>query len=191
MQVRAKPSLLELCRAQPILCKSIGTKRMYSNAFALSGRTSSPHSTQGVALGYALVAPSGRALNAALSLRNPWLCAHLHNLWRRLTYPERCPGLSACCPSRARLERSSTAPSFQVGLTTTASCPEKIYLLARRRYTSPAIEDILRWKVINTATGRYVHINGKVCAHLRPSFCTYRHVSANNLKKNEGTFIGT
>ena len=38
-------------------------KPMYSNAFALAGRTSSPRSTQGVALGYALVAPPGRALN--------------------------------------------------------------------------------------------------------------------------------
>ncbi|MDD6122904.1 MAG: hypothetical protein PUB53_00395, partial [Bacteroidales bacterium] len=34
------------------------------NAFALSGRTSSLHHTQGDALGYVLVAPSGRALNA-------------------------------------------------------------------------------------------------------------------------------
>ena len=32
--------------------------------FALSGRTSSLHHTQGDALGYVLVAPSGRALNA-------------------------------------------------------------------------------------------------------------------------------
>ena len=39
-------------------------KPMYSNAFALSGRTSSLHHTQGDALGYVLVAPSGRALNA-------------------------------------------------------------------------------------------------------------------------------
>ena len=36
---------------------------MYSNAFALAGRTSSLHHTQGAALGYVLVAPSGRALN--------------------------------------------------------------------------------------------------------------------------------
>ena len=33
-------------------------KPMYSNAFAPSGRTSSLHHTQGVALGYVLVAPS-------------------------------------------------------------------------------------------------------------------------------------
>ena len=33
------------------------------------------------------------------------------------------------------------------------------------------------------AITKYVHINGKVCAHLRPSFCTYRHVSPNSLKK--------
>ena len=39
-------------------------KRLISNAFALSGRTSSLHHTQGDALGYVLVAPSGRALNA-------------------------------------------------------------------------------------------------------------------------------
>ena len=39
-------------------------KRLHANAFALSGRTSSLHHTQGVALGYVLVAPSGRALNA-------------------------------------------------------------------------------------------------------------------------------
>ena len=37
---------------------------MYSNAFALAGRISSFHHTQGDALGYVLVAPSGRALNA-------------------------------------------------------------------------------------------------------------------------------
>ena len=35
-----------------------------TNAFALAGRTSSLHHTQGDALGYVLVAPSGRALNA-------------------------------------------------------------------------------------------------------------------------------
>ena len=39
-------------------------KRLHANAFAPSGRTSSLHHTQGVALGYVLVAPSGRALNA-------------------------------------------------------------------------------------------------------------------------------
>ena len=39
---------------------------MYSNAFAPSGRTSSLHHTQGDALGYVLVAPSGRALNACI-----------------------------------------------------------------------------------------------------------------------------
>ena len=39
-------------------------QRLHANAFALSGRTSSLHHTQGDALGYALVAPSGRALNA-------------------------------------------------------------------------------------------------------------------------------
>ena len=33
------------------------------------------------------------------------------------------------------------------------------------------------------AITKYVHINGKVYAHLRPSFCTYRHVSPNSLKK--------
>ena len=44
--------------------KSMDAKPMYSNAFALAGRTSSLHHTQGVALGYVLVAPSGRALNA-------------------------------------------------------------------------------------------------------------------------------
>ena len=37
---------------------------MYSNAFALSGRISSLHHTQGATLGYVLVAPSGRALDA-------------------------------------------------------------------------------------------------------------------------------
>ena len=31
---------------------------MYRDAFALAGRTLSPHSTQGDALGYVLVAPS-------------------------------------------------------------------------------------------------------------------------------------
>ena len=41
-------------------------KPMYSNAFAPSGRTSSLHHTQGNALGYVLVAPSGRALNACI-----------------------------------------------------------------------------------------------------------------------------
>ena len=35
-----------------------------SNAFALSGRIYGDQPTQGDALGYALVAPSGRALNA-------------------------------------------------------------------------------------------------------------------------------
>ncbi|MDD6977144.1 MAG: hypothetical protein PUI72_02320, partial [Prevotellaceae bacterium] len=39
-------------------------KRLHDNAFAPSGRTSSLHHTQGDALGYVLVAPSGRALNA-------------------------------------------------------------------------------------------------------------------------------
>ena len=37
---------------------------MHANAFAPSGRTSSLHYTQGDALGYVLVAPPGRALNA-------------------------------------------------------------------------------------------------------------------------------
>ena len=37
---------------------------MHANAFAPSERTSSLHYTQGDALGYVLVAPSGRALNA-------------------------------------------------------------------------------------------------------------------------------
>ena len=37
---------------------------MYSNAFALAGRISSFHHTQGDALGYVLVSPSGRTLNA-------------------------------------------------------------------------------------------------------------------------------
>lgn len=50
---------------------------------------------------------------------------------------------------------------------------EKIYLLARRRYTSSRREDILIWKVSNTAMGMFVQINGKVCAHLWPSICTY------------------
>ena len=44
--------------------KSMDAKPVYSNAFALTGRTSSLHHTQGDALGYVLVAPSGRALNA-------------------------------------------------------------------------------------------------------------------------------
>ncbi|MDD6817839.1 MAG: hypothetical protein PUD88_04620 [Prevotellaceae bacterium] len=35
-------------------------KRLHDNAFAPSGRTSSLHHTQGDALGYVLVAPSGR-----------------------------------------------------------------------------------------------------------------------------------
>ena len=39
-------------------------KRLYANAFAPSGRTASLHHTQGDALGYVLVAPAGRALNA-------------------------------------------------------------------------------------------------------------------------------
>ena len=30
-----------------------------------------------------------------------------------------------------------------------------------------------------------MHLSGKVCAHLRPSFCTYRHVSPNSLKKTK------
>ena len=60
---------------------------------------------------------------------------------------------------------------------------EKIYLLARRRYTSSAIEDIQIWKVSNTAMGMFVQINGKVCLHISPSICTYRHVSPNSLKK--------
>ena len=37
---------------------------MYSNAFALAGRTSSLHHTQGDALGYVLIALAGRSLNA-------------------------------------------------------------------------------------------------------------------------------
>ncbi len=37
------------------LMKSIYTKRLYYNAFAPTGRTSSPHSTQGDALGYVLL----------------------------------------------------------------------------------------------------------------------------------------
>ena len=49
-------------------CALKGQKRLYkrldANAFALSGRTSSLPHTQGDALGYVLVAPSGRALNA-------------------------------------------------------------------------------------------------------------------------------
>ena len=44
--------------------KSMEAKLMYTNAVALAGRTSSLHHTQGDALGYVLVAPSGRALNA-------------------------------------------------------------------------------------------------------------------------------
>ena len=43
-------------------------KRLHANAFALAGRTSSLHHTQGDALGYVLVAPSGRALNACFPL---------------------------------------------------------------------------------------------------------------------------
>ena len=39
---------------------------MHANAFAPSGRTSSLHYTQGDALGYVLVAPPGRALNACI-----------------------------------------------------------------------------------------------------------------------------
>ena len=37
---------------------------MHANAFAPSGRICGGQPTQGDALGYALVAPSGRALNA-------------------------------------------------------------------------------------------------------------------------------
>ena len=48
--------------------KSMDAKPMYSNAFALAGRTSSLHHTQGAALGYVLVAPLGRALNACFPL---------------------------------------------------------------------------------------------------------------------------
>ena len=39
------------------------TKRLCSDTFAPSGRTSSLHHTQGDAQGYVLVAPSGRILN--------------------------------------------------------------------------------------------------------------------------------
>lgn len=44
---------------------------------------------------------------------------------------------------------------------------------------------ILSTKYTYYAITKYVHINGKVCAHLRPSFCTYRHVSPNSLKKTK------
>ena len=47
--------------------KSMEAKPMYSNAFALAGRTSSLHHTQGAALGYVLVTPSGRTLNACFT----------------------------------------------------------------------------------------------------------------------------
>lgn len=43
----------------------------------------------------------------------------------------------------------------------------------QRRYTYLPGEDILIWKVSNTAMGLFVQINGKVCAHLWPSICTY------------------
>ena len=47
-----------------IMCASIANyKRLHANAFSLSGRTSSLHHTQGDALGYVLVAPSGRIMN--------------------------------------------------------------------------------------------------------------------------------
>ena len=49
--------------------KSMDAKPMYSNAFALSGRSSSLHHTQGAALGYVLVAPSGRASDACFPSR--------------------------------------------------------------------------------------------------------------------------
>ena len=52
----------------PCKGKSVSTKRLIPNAFALAGRTSSPQPTQGVALGYELVAPSGRTLNACFPL---------------------------------------------------------------------------------------------------------------------------
>ena len=40
---------------------------MYRDAFALAGRTLSPHSTQGDALGYVLVAPCGARIERLLS----------------------------------------------------------------------------------------------------------------------------
>ena len=51
-------------RGAPWRGKSVRTQAFRIHAFALAGRTSSPQSTQGDALGYALVAPPGCALNA-------------------------------------------------------------------------------------------------------------------------------
>ena len=47
----------------PCKGKSVRIQALRMNAFALAGRPSSLRSTQGDALGYALAAPSGRALN--------------------------------------------------------------------------------------------------------------------------------
>ena len=77
VQVRAEPSLLELCRAQPILLKS-SDRCVCSRWIIRPCRCFCPFGayrkrfgvTQGVAslcslaLGWGLVAPSGRALNA-------------------------------------------------------------------------------------------------------------------------------
>ncbi|MDY4786402.1 MAG: hypothetical protein SO158_03100, partial [Bacteroidaceae bacterium] len=46
-------------------------KRLHANAFAPSGRALSLHHTQGDALGYVLVAPSGRSLNACATQNHP------------------------------------------------------------------------------------------------------------------------
>ena len=80
VQVRAEPSLLELCRAQPILLKSsdrcVCSRRIirpcrcfcpfgaYRKRF---GVTQGVASLRSLALGWGLVAPSGRALNACHS----------------------------------------------------------------------------------------------------------------------------
>ena len=59
-----RPGLVNRSKVRPAKGKSMEAKLMYTNAFALAGRTSSLHHTQGAALGYVLVAPSGCTLNA-------------------------------------------------------------------------------------------------------------------------------
>ena len=53
---------------------------------------------------------------------------------------------------------------------------------------TPSKSHIVHKNTYYTIT-KNVQKNGKVCAHLRPSICTCRHVP-NNTLKYEGTFIG-
>ena len=92
---------------------------MYRDAFALAGRTLSPHSTQGDALGYVLVAPSWRALNAyAYSLIQLEKLEYGNYFWSLSIHPRVSPFLTfvPCLAST-----STSFPPSAAGMVTSSS----------------------------------------------------------------------